>query len=222
MKNHQQVINSGLIKNPLVSLNKASHKTLLLEGEVPVRGLVDEPFSSRAAEGQGASTHLLRPKNNKTLGILSCGWHGIVTWSLQQMSFSHDTCLYNRCHFPKHERRFVEQLPRTWMNVTSKREHFKRKDRLPVAAFFRGDSFVFGDIKLMEPTLNSSQDWGLKLGARFFQIFSPRKKKRMKQKDGELHITLQPEWCLNPPQKNHALVVPQPSIHLARGWCWDL
>lgn len=45
----------------------------------------------------------------------------------------------------------------------------------------------------------------------------------MEQKDGELPITLQPEWCLNPPKKNHALVVPHPSIHLApNGRCWDL
>ena len=139
------------------------------------------------------------------------------------MSFSHDTCLDNRCHFPKKGRRFVEHLPRTWMNVTSKREHFKRKDRLPVAAFFRGDLFVFGDIKLMEPTLNSSQDWGLKLGARFFPNFFTKKKKTHETKRWGTSYHPPAGVVFEPPQKNHALVVPHPSIHLApNGRCWDL
>lgn len=85
------------------------------------------------------------------------------------------------------------------MNVTSKREHFKRKDRLPVAAFFRGDLFVFGDMKLMEPTKLVP---GLRLKTGWIPNFFTKKKKRMEQKDGELHMALQPGCCLNPPKKN--------------------
>lgn len=130
--------------------------------------------------------------------------------------------LYNRCHFrmihvstidvifQRKERRFVEHLPRTWMNVTSKREHFKRKDRLPVAAFFRGDLFVLGDIKLMEPT-KLVPGLRLKIGGPDSKFFHQEKKPHGTKRWGTSYHPRVPGWCLNTPQK--PCFSGTPSIH---------
>lgn len=139
--------------------------------------------------------------------------------------------LYNRCHFrmihvstidvifQRKERRFVEHLPRTWMNVTSKREHFEIGKIVFQSQHFSGDIRLFSGIWNSWNPPNSSQDWGLKQGG--FQIFSPRKKNAWSKKMGNFiwHSSRGAVWT--PPKRTCWSGTPTP-IHLARGRCWDL